>query len=59
MTGLVAYKFILIAIVVVIAELAERAIPGRGRFVLRLGIIAAGAVVVYSLWLNLQHPMVL
>jgi hypothetical protein len=54
--GLVAYKFLLIAAVVVIAEGVEYAKAGRGRLVLRIGIIAAAAVVVYSVMLNLRHP---
>jgi hypothetical protein len=54
--GLVLYKFVLISAVVVIAELVERIKPGRGRFVLRIGIIAATAVVIYSIMLHLRHP---
>lgn len=54
--GLVAYKFLLIAAVVVIAELVERVKPGRGRFVLRIGIIGAAAVVLYSGYLGFIHP---
>ncbi|QDV37109.1 DUF5658 family protein [Tautonia plasticadhaerens] len=55
--GLVAYKFGLIAAVVVIAELVERIKPGRGKFVLRVGILAASGVVVYSVFLHLQQPL--
>ena len=51
--GLVAYKFVLIAAVVAIAELVERLKPGRGTLVLRIGIIGAGAVVLYSAYLGL------
>ncbi|MEW4567140.1 DUF5658 family protein [Tautonia sp. JC769] len=54
--GLVAYKFLLIAGVVVIAEGVEYARAGRGKLVLRIGIIAAAAVVIYSGMLNLRHP---
>ncbi|RUL89581.1 DUF5658 family protein [Tautonia sociabilis] len=54
--GLVGYKFAIIAAVVVIAELVERVAPGRGKFVLRLGIAAAGVVVLYSVSLHLSHP---
>ncbi|WP_220490459.1 DUF5658 family protein [Tautonia rosea] len=54
--GLVAYKFLLIAAVVVIAEGVEYAKEGRGKLVLRIGIIAAAAVVLYSVMLNLRHP---
>lgn len=54
--GMVAYKFLLIGAVVVIAELVERVKPGRGRFVLRVGIVAAAAVVIYSVMLNLRNP---
>ena len=54
--GLVAYKFGLIALVVVIAEFVERSRPGRGKFVLRVGIIGAAAVVLYSVYLNFIHP---
>jgi len=53
--GLVAYKFGLIALVVVIAELVERNHEGRGRLVLRVGIIAAAAVVLYSAHLNFKY----
>jgi hypothetical protein len=54
--GLVLYKFVLISAVVVIAELVERIRPGRGKFVLRIGIIAASGVVIYSILLHLRHP---
>lgn len=54
--GLVAYKFGLIAAVVVIAELVERIRPGRGKFVLRVGIVAASGVVLYSVLLHLRYP---
>jgi hypothetical protein len=54
--GLVAFKFVVIAVVVVIAEVIERIQPGRGKFVLRIGIVAAGVVVIYSASLHLQNP---
>ena len=54
--GLVAYKFLLICAVIVIAEMVERIKPGRGSFVLRIGILAAAAVVVYSIVLNFWNP---
>jgi len=51
--GLVVYKLSLIAMVIVIAEIVERLRRGWGRFVLRVGIVAAALVVFYSAWLNL------
>jgi len=48
MVGMIVYKFGIIGVVILIAEGVEQLRPGRGRFVLRLGIAAAAAVVVYS-----------
>lgn len=53
--GLIAYKLILIGGVIAICELVERVRPGVGRAVLRLGCLAAGAVVVYSVHLLQNH----
>ncbi len=49
--GLVAYKFLIISVVIIICEFVERRRPGLGRLVLQIGIVAAGGVVVYSLYL--------
>lgn len=53
--GMVAYKFLIISVVIIICEFVERRRPGLGRFVLRVGIVAAGGVVVYSLFLILTR----
>ncbi|CAN5788389.1 hypothetical protein BH23PLA1_BH23PLA1_28540 [soil metagenome] len=53
--GLVAYKFLIISVVIVICEFVERRRPGLGRRVLQIGIVAAGGVVVYSLSLIVRH----
>lgn len=47
--GMAAFKFLMIAVVVVIAEFVGRARPVLGRTVLIGGTIVVGAVVVYSM----------
>jgi hypothetical protein len=53
--GMAIYKFAIIAGVVAICEVVERARPGLGKIVLGLGCLAAAAVVVHSLRLLAQH----
>ncbi|WP_406700317.1 DUF5658 family protein [Singulisphaera sp. Ch08] len=55
MAGMVAFKFLLIALAIVFCEIVERRRPGLGRRVLGFGTVAASAVVAYSLLLFYQH----
>jgi Domain of unknown function (DUF5658) len=47
--GLTMFKFGVIGLVIAVAELVERRRPGRGWFVLLIGSVATGAVVVHGL----------
>ncbi len=55
MAGMVGYKFLVIALVLVAAEIVERERPGRGRLVVGAGALAAGAVFVYGVLLYTKH----
>lgn len=55
MTGMVTYKFLVIALVLIAAEIVERERPGRGRLVVVAGALAAGAVFVYGVLLYTRH----
>lgn len=59
MAGMVAFKFLLISLAIVVCEVVERRRPSLGRKVLGFGTVAASAVVAYSLLLFYQHvPLV-
>lgn len=49
--GMVTFKFIMVAIVAVIAEAVGRKRPHVGRNLLRFGTLVVGGVVIYSLML--------
>ncbi len=49
--GMVAFKFIMIAVVAVIAEVVGKTRPVVGRMLLTLGTVVVGGVVVYSFFL--------
>ena len=49
--GMVIFKFIMIAVVTTIAEVVGRFRPATGRFLLRLGTLIVGGVVIYSFFL--------
>lgn len=53
--GLAAFKFAVIAGVIVLAEYAERRRPWRGRVVLWVGIVATAAVFLKGLSLYVRH----
>ena len=53
MAGMTVFKFL--AVAVVSCEVVERRRPGLGRAVLSLGIVAVGAVLVYSVRLFVNH----
>jgi hypothetical protein len=55
MAGMVGFKFLVISIAVVACEVVERRRPGVGRRIIRLGIVAACAVVAYSVVLFYRH----
>lgn len=55
MVGMVAFKFSVIAGVIVLAELIERRRPGRGKFVLIVGCLGAAYAVAVGLRLFLGH----
>ena len=55
MAGMVAFKFSVIAVAIVISEVVERRRSGLGRKVLGFGTVAASAVVAYSLLLFYRH----
>lgn len=56
-SGMVVFKFLMISVVVVIAEVVGRSRPATGRFLLGLGTLVVGAVVIYSvLLLNRNMP---
>ena len=56
MSGMVIFKFLMIAVVAVIAEVVGKVRPHLGRALLVLGTIVVGGVVVYSFFL-LQRNM--
>ena len=56
MQGMVIFKFIMIGVVSVIAEVVGRFRPTLGRSLLQLGTLVVGGVVVYS-FLMLQRNM--
>jgi Domain of unknown function (DUF5658) len=49
--GMAFFKFGLIAFVIIAGETIEHRRPGMGRMVVRIGSVAAGAVMVYGLGL--------
>ena len=51
MNGMVYFKFIMIAVVTTIAEVVGRYRPATGRFLLRIGTLIVGGVVIYSFFL--------
>jgi hypothetical protein len=53
--GMAGFKFVVIALVIVAAEVVERERPGRGRLVVGAGALAAGAVFVYGVLLYTRH----
>jgi hypothetical protein len=55
MAGMVAYKGLVVAVVLVASEVVERERPGRGRLVVGAGAILAGAVFVHGVRLYLRH----
>jgi hypothetical protein len=55
MAGMVAFKCLVIALVLVAAEVVERERPGHGRLVVGLGAVLAGGVFVYGVLLYTRH----
>lgn len=55
MAGMVMFKFGVIGGVIALGEYIERKRPGRGRFVLMVGCVAAAVVVWHGLRLYLNH----
>lgn len=56
MAGMTAFKFLVFGSVIALSEVVERHRPGRGRLILRFGILLTAAVVIYSVRLALTHP---
>lgn len=58
--GMIIFKFVMVAVVCVIAETVGRSRPQTGRNLLRFGTLVVGAVVVYSFFLlrkNVDLPV--
>jgi hypothetical protein len=53
--GMTVFKFLVVSVAIVASEVVERRRPGLGQGILRIGIVAAGAVVIYSLALLVRH----
>jgi hypothetical protein len=53
--GMTVFKFLVVSVAIVSCEVVERRRPGLGRRVIGLGILAAGAVVAYSVALFFRH----
>lgn len=56
MQGMVIFKFVMIAVVSVIAEVVGMKRPETGRYLLKLGTLVVGGVVIYS-FLLLQRNL--
>jgi hypothetical protein len=55
MAGMVGFKFLVISIAIVACEVVERRRPGVGRRIIGIGVVAACAVVAYSVLLFIRH----
>lgn len=55
MTGMVAFKFLVIAVAIVACEVVERRRPGVGLRIIRLGIVAGAVVAIYGALLLYRH----
>jgi hypothetical protein len=53
--GMTAFKFGLVAFIIVLCETIERHRPRVGRVILLLGCVAAAAVVIHGLRLQIDH----
>lgn len=53
--GMVFFKFIMVAVVAVIAEVVGKTRPHVGRNLLRFGTLVVGGVVIYSLMLLIRN----
>ena len=53
--GMTAFKFGLVAFIVILCEIIERRRPRVGRAIMLLGCIAALLVIVQGVWLYLGH----
>ena len=54
--GMIAFKFIMVAVVCLIAQIVEHRRRNSGRFLLIVGTIIVGAVVAYSFGLFFRGP---
>ncbi len=52
-----AFKFLVMGVMIVLSEAAERRRPGYGRFVLWVGCLAALLVILYSVRLMLHDKL--